>query len=750
MALRLPLVGVSLISLGLAACGGGGGGGSVNSTPPPAPIGQVSLPNPMPGPTTKPTGEDFNTTEYRNSSAAMGSNAIGAWEQGATGKDITIGFVDTGLVPTLSDFAGRIDPASRDVNGTRPMDDVWGHGTALAGIAAAARDNSGMEGIAFEATIFMAKADEGCPESCRFPTVAIASGIDAARAAGAKVINLSIGANDATGDVLAAARRAIDAGIVIVVGAGNSGSSPSGFARELASLAPNQVIIVGGLGVSNVDGSINYDVPSIYTTAAGSAQSYFLAAPGWLNAATYFRGGGIDKLSGTSFAAPVVSGAIALLADAFPMLTPQQMVLLLYMTADDLGVAGIDSVFGRGRLNIGRAFQPVGTARLASTMAAVPASIGSLPTAAGDAARRGSLRATIIDDFKRPFDMNLAATFVEVADLGPLARSLVGGHLSNSSTALGPVSLAFTLDESVQLGGTLRALQLSAQQERSTRLLAATAIMKLTNSLSVAVGLGTFASSLDRSLSQRPVPDFLLAEDAAARPGFNARRPTSLIVQHQRGGWRLSVSAERGSIAAIEPREREADYFLLGLHVGRQFYDGNFRFGISRLLEPQTMLGGRLDDIFGQHGAQTWFVDASANHSFGHGWSMGTSIRRGWTALPSGRFVTSAYSADVTRFGAFSSNDAVTFRVAQPLRVERGSIGAFLPESWDYKTETFTEASRQLHLTPSGRERFFELGYLRNLPTGSLGLHLYHRTDPGHIDNSRNDTGGALRANFRL
>lgn len=748
MTLRLSVTSASFLSFAVVACGGGdGGGGEVASTPPP-PIRQVSLPSPMPAPATKPTGENFDTAEFRNSSAAVGSNAIGAWEQGATGKNITIGFVDTGLVPTLSDFYGRIDPASRDFNGTHPMGDSWGHGTAIAGIAAAAHDGSGMEGIAFEATIFMAKADQGCPEHCIFPYGAVANGIDAATAAGAKVINLSIAGSESS-EIRAAVQRAVDAGVVIVIGAGNSGPRPSDLAMQLALTAPSQVIIVGGLGVSNPDGTINYDVPSIYTTPAGSSSASFLTAPGWLNSATYFKvDGGIDKLSGTSFAAPVVTGAIALLAQAFPMLTPEQMVLILYKTADDLGAPGIDPTFGQGRLNIGRAFQPIGTARLANNMQAVPKSIGSLPAAARDAAKRGSLKATILDDFQRPFDMNLAASLIEIAEPGPLYRSFADGHYTHTSTALGPVTLALTVDDATARRGSFGALHLTPEEEKSARLLAATAITKLTNSLSLALGFGVSASSLRDS--QRPVADFLLSEDATSRLGFGARGQTSVVARQKLGGWGVSALAERGSVASFERREHDPDYSLLGIEVDRQIHRGRFHFGLSQLIEPETMLGSRLDSMFGGSGALTWFADAAFNRSFGNGWSLGASARRGWTALSSGRFLTSAYSADVAKAGIFTATDAISIRIAQPLRVEGGSLAITLPASWDYKTQTFTEASRQLNLMPSGRERFFEIGYLRNMQKGWVSFHLYRRIDPGHIDDGRSDLGGAIRANLSL
>src|SRR3546814_5496570 len=73
--------------------------------------------------------------------------------------------------------------------------------------------------------------------------------------------------------------------------------------------------------------------------------------------------------TGTSFAAPQVSGAAALLAQAFPNLTGAQIVDLLFSSAADLGVAGTDSTFGRGKLSLTKAFQPQGQTSLASTAA---------------------------------------------------------------------------------------------------------------------------------------------------------------------------------------------------------------------------------------------------------------------------------------------------------------------------------------------------------------------------------------------
>ncbi len=735
----------------LSACGGGGGGaGNTNSTlAPPLTPGPVSLPAPMPNPVTAPSSEIFDTSEYRNSSAAVGSNAIGAWEKGATGKGITIGFVDTGLVPTLSDFDGRIDPRSRDVDGNRPMGDVYGHGTAVAGIAAAARDGVGMQGIAFEATIFMAKADHGCPNSCQFSTAAIAAGIDAARLAGVRVINLSMG-GDGGQAIEDAATRAIAAGIIIAIGAGNSGSAPTPLATKLASLAPNQVIIVGGLGTTNQDGTINYDQVSIYSTPAGSTQSSFLAAPGWLNSASYYlQSAGIDRLSGTSFAAPVVTGAVALIAQAFPMLTPQQIALLLYTTADDLGAVGTDPVFGRGRLNIGRAFQPVGATVLAGTSMAPPISLGILPAAAGDAARRGGLTATVLDDFKRPFSVDLAHGLAQLVEPGLLASSITAGHRSFHST-IGPISLAFAVDGTHMRSKAFSALELTPRDENRARLLAAAVISKLARGTSVGFGFGTDLSALREQLGGWKADGQALSKNTNAQLGFDRHNSNSIVLGQKHAGWRIAFGGEQGAVRSSQLGQSDARYTLLGLSADRKFLRGHMRLGVTRLIERHTVLGGSIDSMLGRLGSQTWYADVEIDQQIGNGWSVLGNYRRGRTTFAHGRFTTSAFSAGITKIGMLTQDDALAFQLSQPLRVETGAVELLLPASWDYRLQVAKEALQRLSLSPSGRELVLEAAYQRGIPNGWFSLHLYGRREPGHVKHDGFDVGLAVRTNLAL
>ena len=737
--------------LALSACGGGSSTGNTTkpTPPPPSAPSAASLPSPLPSPATTASNEDYDTTEYRSSSAAIASNAIGAWQKGATGKGITIGFVDTGLVPSLSDFAGRIDPASVDVVRNGPMDDVYGHGTAVAGIAAAAKDDNGIQGIAFQATIFMAKADQGCPNSCSFAPDDIAKGIDAARLAGAKVINLSIGGATSS-TVTNAVIRAVNAGIIIVIGAGNQGTAPSELARELASAAPGQVIIVGGLGVTNADGTINYNVPSIYTTPAGNSQGTFLAAPGWLNSATYFRGGGIDKLSGTSFAAPVVSGAIALLAQAFPTLTPQQIVLLLYLSADDLGAAGTDATFGRGRLNIGRAFQPVGTLKIASSLAPVSPTInGTLPAAAGDAARRGNITTVVLDEFKRAFDFNLAATLRGQAEPGPLAQSIVAGQRTSFS-AIGPVGIAVTVDGLGLNNGSVRQLSLSDDQNAAARVIAATAITSLGAHSSLALGFRTGSAGLRQQLAPGYSNSFLLMRETSVQEGFVADDRQSIAYQHRLGSTQLTIASERGAVRTLAYDRQRPTYSSVGVTVERPFLSGHLTATISRIGESQTVLGGSFESFFGESGSETFSADTKFDQPLGAGWSFSAAYRQGWTKFSSGYFTTSASSVEVTKAGIFGARDKLAVRLSQPLRIEHGGLALIVPIKWDYATRSSIDSMRRLSLSPSGREIAFEAGYLTAVRGGWFSFHAYGRKDPGHIRKSGPDLGVAVRTQIKF
>lgn len=129
----------------------------------------------------------------------------------------------------------------------------------------------------------------------------------------------------------------------------------------------NNVILVGALNPTGTS------IASFSTTPGGGCflggkerkctknnkyKYYFIVAPGYVNT-TAGSGHGSNNTQGTSFSAPIVAGAAALIQSRWPRLKPHQVRDILLKTATDMGRRGVDNVYGRGALNISRALKPV-------------------------------------------------------------------------------------------------------------------------------------------------------------------------------------------------------------------------------------------------------------------------------------------------------------------------------------------------------------------------------------------------------
>lgn len=336
----------------LSACSGGGGGnaGSGNVVVPTAPAAGTPTPSPA-----APTAEEL---ENQRSNAAGFAQAEAAYRLGFTGRGVKIAVLDTGIAPGVSEFSGKIDPASADVGGSRGLVDTSGHGTMMASVALAARDGRGIHGVAYDATLVSLNASNpgNCTglTSCTLLSAGLIVGIDAAIAAKVRVINFSFAVDQSHDLFLEAVRRAAAAGIVMVISAGNNdgdGRQPLLMARDFALAAPGWVIIAGG-----VDATGAFAFNGANRAGTGADAAWYLAT---LSQEVNMIGpdGLIARYNGTSPAAAAISGAIALVAQARPKLTGAQIVSLLLANATDAGTPGRDPVYGNGVLNIARTFE---------------------------------------------------------------------------------------------------------------------------------------------------------------------------------------------------------------------------------------------------------------------------------------------------------------------------------------------------------------------------------------------------------
>lgn len=761
-----------------AACSGGGGGG-VGTTPAPSPAPvptPTPAPTPVPTPTPTPTPTSNDTSEYRATAGAVSMNALTAYDHGSTGAGIKIGIIDSGIDLQSAEFGDcsggvgtgtcRITSDSRDTAGNSTIDDEGGHGTAVAFTVAGRRNGAGTHGVAFDGSLVILRTDDpgSCatekasdPTSgCKFDDRSIAAALNTARTSGVKVVNISLGGSAPTGTLVTAMTQATNAGVILVIAAGNDGNpNPDPFALPATNPAVSHGLII-------IAGSVNSsDVISSFSNRAGTGKDFFLAAVGEQVRAPD-QNNTPFLWSGTSFSAPQITGAIALLEQAFPTMTPTQIVALLYASARDAGDPGIDDVYGRGILDLTRAFQPIGAMTVAGSQrgTASTQTNATLSAPMGDA-RQGALGTVVLDGFARAYTMDLSQT-IDRTGPQPQLRQLMATRERSFAVGVHDMTVAVSLVPQHD-GVSIERLGLSTGDARTAQFLAASVIGRLGGNAKFAIGASESGNMLTARLAGRDDPAFLVARDPGTDTGFDTDVGASAAVRRGFGPWGVTLAEEYGDVltrrdttlVALANRPERFGYSRATLGLDRRF--GGLRLGLSatRLAESNSVLGARFSGALGMARADSVFADFSARYDLGHGWSLGASAREGWTwahlrsGMTGGGLIrTDAFAADFGKAGIVG-HDRLGFRVAQPLRVWSGGIDYLLPQQWDYWTTSVTEWNRStLNLAPQGREMDFEMSYVRPFLGGDLSGNLFVRRDPGNFASLPDDRGGAMRLSF--
>lgn len=288
------------------------------------------------------------------------------WDLSTGAAGVPIAIIDSGIDADHPDLAAKLLPGYNFLNGTTVTDDLFGHGTAVAGSAGAIGNNAlGVAGVAWDNPLMpMVVLD-----TSNYATYAnIASAIIRAVDQGAKVLNISIGGSSPSITLQSAVNYAWSKGAVIVSSAANYSVSTPYYPAACENV----------LAISATD---RYDALSSFSNFGSWID---LAAPG-STIYTTNRGGGYGAWNGTSFSSPIVAGLAGLIWSVNPALTNAEVVDILKRGADDLGTAGFDPSFGFGRINAYNSLQ------LAQSFA--PAPDLSVPTVAltspGDGATVG-------------------------------------------------------------------------------------------------------------------------------------------------------------------------------------------------------------------------------------------------------------------------------------------------------------------------------------------------------------------------
>lgn len=313
--------------------------------------------------------EGFKTEEYWNSTGLDFIHAADAYALGYTGAGITLGIIDTPVLFSHPEMAGKLagEYQGIDPRTGQPYIPIWRqdtHGSHVAGIMAALRDGIGMHGVAFDASLvsagFLGSDEQGDginlflpdlidffasrPElrvinnswgSSSFPS--LAPGYDAPTVVRAEL-------HDEPGSVLnQVVELALSYNKVMVFAAGNDTKMAPSIEGALPRYIPDLKawVSVISLDIANIstapDGTrtIRANGVSPFSDLGSKAQLWSVSAPGSDINSLNSANNGYTLMGGTSMAAPYVSGALGLVQQAFPWMTGKQLADAVLTTADN-------------------------------------------------------------------------------------------------------------------------------------------------------------------------------------------------------------------------------------------------------------------------------------------------------------------------------------------------------------------------------------------------------------------------------
>ncbi len=660
---------------------------------------------------------------------------------GLSGKGETIAIVDTGFYTAHPELDGK----SVTLYGlARPVDD---HGTSVAAVAAGIKDDLGMMGVAYDAGLHLTALSNGLS--------VIADATDNARQAGAIVQNNSWGYQDSSianvlnrppnisakqafanevGTSLSTATKYINAldsftqsGIVVF----SNSNDETATALSLMAALPLAFPQLEAGWITALNGVPTFNTAGEITSAQRvSAECFEMARSCLMAEGVVYATSGADSYAGpqigTSFAAPIISGGIAILAEAFPSLDGPEIRDRLLVTADNSFFAPADiqgtrqftssishnysSEYGHGFMNLEAALLPIGTVGVPTglsvsqgTMSIEEASVAT-GFAQGDAVvtALSKVRVMVIDslagNFTIPADTFVVSTNTR-GNFDAFALFVDGGNtLTGVSGAL--KSLAFGLDgisnAHIFGGSTFDVISdIGLVPER---------VGLLYDPISMAeVPSGGYSLGIQTPIDDRR--DLSAYVYAANDDAFSTALGAGFALQ-------IGPKSSRLSLGASIMQEQ-------GAALGMQ----------SLTYDQRLSSVSRAIDV-GYRAALDKDVSISANAQIGAVTANGQGM---WGNQNGTTF--SAYGMALNVTNVFAGNDRITASVRQPIAIDGGTMSVALPQTRDVNGN-IASSVLDIGLAPSDRQ--LDLGLEYEMPLDSLET---IRFGAAYILNSANVTG---------
>jgi len=290
---------------------------------------------------------DVRTTQKREV-IDYGVQMVGApleWDE-TMGKGIKVGVIDTGIDIDHEDLKGKVKAYANFTTSDRnDIEDENGHGTHVAGIIAAQRNNIGVVGVAPDVDLYIAKAfdKDGTAE---FDS--IRDSIEWMIEQDVHVINMSFSSQVSSREYQQIIQKAYRNNICLICAAGNEGPASGGKGNTMGYPAKfDETIAVTAVDINKKRADFSSEGAEAEIAAAGK------------DILSCYKNNSYATLSGTSMATPIITGAVAILQAKGirrygRRLTPEEIRLLLHIYSEDLGEAGRDRSYGYGLFSFGR------------------------------------------------------------------------------------------------------------------------------------------------------------------------------------------------------------------------------------------------------------------------------------------------------------------------------------------------------------------------------------------------------------
>lgn len=714
------------------------------------------------------------------------------------GRNITVGILDTQLY-NESLIGGEVEESyGYSVKGQE-------HGAAVASLIAAAHDGKGAMGIAPRVEVIFSNPFDATHTAS---WLAVRNGLKQLGNEGASVANISLGVSGSTlhsdwapeafarADVQSATEK-----VVFVKAAGNSGlaqqtdldwtsvvdtSNAFGFAN-----VHERLLIVGSLDLNgNISDFSNRPGEACLLVngqcGAGHAlKDRFLVAPGELLLVGN-NSGGVSRATGTSFAAPLVTGAVALVQNNWSWLKnhPIETADIILSSAKDLGAPGVDAVYGHGLLDIGAAMAPLDPAALTINVGGGDFLLSNSGlTVEGQALFSNQATITAFETIGgtyRDFAITLESLGLATADPSANVDAASQDYLQSMTTTVSTNNNGEADEDEEQFDDfaftnqkTLNTLGFGDKESRWTAQFVSTlrdqeevvtadavpfqmsAIMKNNaNGLLLRFGQGqsalalnsssTFGMTSDHDIKTGGVNPFL----GLASGGFYAGAAMP-VAKNLSMSFAFTQDTDKQAFIDTDSGE------LRELYTGVEDYEAaavsmEFNYtvseavdvsvGYTQLHEATGFLGAQGAGLLNlEGGAVTDAATLGANADLGRGIALSASATLGKTragafdnsilSVGDDGVTSTAFQIAALKKGVFGKKDQMRFSIAQPMHLEAGALEATTMQVVDRATGELDLVASELELHTNDRRFVSELIYATSIFEGRGSLSAFSQVD---------------------